>query len=138
VTFSDVGSTPTASTIFQQLAVSHWQLAFVVSKNSCAVLHAASVSVSQTIPTSSAPSVPPCFKRFGFQSSLLAISEVSAIRLILVLVLFWHIIFRELPCPNFALVGITRVLNAADGFSFHVLAFFHQLFHALRIVIASA
>jgi len=129
VTFSDVGSTPTASTNFQQLAVSHWQLAFVL-KNSC------SAPCREREPNY--PHFLRVSKGFGFQSSLLAISAILAIRLILVLVLFRHIIFRKLPCPDFTLVGVGSVLYAADGFSFHVLAFCHQLFHAFRIVIASA
>ena len=58
--------------------------------------------------------------------------------LIFVLVLFRHIIFRELARAHFALIGIGSVLHTADGFGFHVLAFCHQLFHAFRIVIALA
>ncbi len=58
--------------------------------------------------------------------------------LIFVLVLFWHIVFRELSGLYFALVGIGSILHAANGFSFRILALFDQLFHAFRIVIALA
>jgi len=58
--------------------------------------------------------------------------------LVFVLVLFRHVILRELTRPHFSLIGIWSILYAADGFGFHVLAFFHQFFHAFRIVIASA
>jgi hypothetical protein len=94
--------------------------------------------VSQTISTFFAPSVPPCFKGVGFQSPLLAISAILATRLLFVLVLVRHIILRELSGSHFALVGVGGVFHTADGFRFHVLAFFHQLFHAFGIVIASA
>ena len=57
---------------------------------------------------------------------------------ILVLIFFRHIVLGELPGPYFALVGIAGILHAADCLGFHVLPFFHQLFHALRIVICPA
>src|ERR1043166_7720405 len=58
--------------------------------------------------------------------------------LVFVLVLFRHIVLRNFARPDFALVSVGSVFHAAHRFGFHVLAFFHQLFHAFRIVIASA
>ena len=36
------------------------------------------------------------------------------------------------------LIGVRSVLNSGNRFSLTVLAFFHQLFHAFRIVVASS
>ena len=58
--------------------------------------------------------------------------------LVAVCIFLRNVVFKHFPSTHFALIGIGSVLHAADGFSFHVLAFFHQFFHAFRIVIASA
>ena len=58
--------------------------------------------------------------------------------LIFFLIFFRHIIFWKLPGPHFAAVGVTRVLNAADGFGLRILPFFHQFFYTFGIVITLA
>ena len=80
-----------------------------------------------------------CFNPYSGKLPLVSVISVNQCKsLIFVLVLFWHIVFRELSGLYFALVGIGSILHAADGFSFRILALFDQLFHAFRIVIALA
>ena len=62
----------------------------------------------------------------------------TAFGLILVQILFRNVVFRNLPGSYLALVSIGSILYSAHGLGFHVLAFFHQFFHAFRIVVASA
>ena len=49
-----------------------------------------------------------------------------------------NVIFRHFSGMHFAFIGIRSILHAADRFGFHVLPFFHQLFHALRILVLPA
>ncbi len=46
-----------------------------------------------------------------------------------------NVVLGNFMGPNFALIGVRRILNAAHDFSFKGLAFLGELFHAFRIYV---
>jgi hypothetical protein len=53
--------------------------------------------------------------------------------LVFIQVFAWNVVFRDLVCPDFALIGIGSVFHALDYFGFEGVPFFEQFVHTLGI-----